>query len=186
MNQQDTSTFNSFISTNVKALRAKRSYTQKQLATLCDIPRTTLTNIESGQGNPSLSNVIKIANALNVSIDLLVNPPIPSTLLIKEDELPRVIKGQTEIFKLLPEKIKGVDIDRVVLGPNEIFRGTPHLNGTREYMSVLEGQVEVRLNGECYTVNKNDLLAFPGDVNHSYKNTKQKQSKYISIVIPNH
>jgi transcriptional regulator with XRE-family HTH domain len=177
--------FNSFISSNVKSLRAKRNYTQKQLAELCNIPRTTLTNIESGQANPSLSNVIKIANALNVSIDLLVNPPVASTILINADKVPKVIKGDTEIFKLLPEKVKGVDMDRVVLGPHETFRGTPHLNGTREYMSVIEGQVEVRLNGESYTVNRNDLLAFPGDVHHSYRNTGKNESIYISIIIPN-
>ena len=177
--------FNSFIANNVKSLRAKRNYTQKQLADLSKIPRTTLTNIESGQGNPSLSNVIKIANALNVSIDLLVNPPVSSTVLIPESEIPRIIKGTTEIFKLLPEKIKGVDLDRVLLEPNETFRGSPHLNGTKEYMTVIEGKVEVRLNGECYTVKKNDLLAFPGDVNHSYKNVHTKRSTYISIVIPN-
>ncbi|WP_127716377.1 helix-turn-helix domain-containing protein [Halobacteriovorax sp. HLS] len=173
----------SYISRNVKALRAKRNYTQAQLAKLAGLPRTTLTNIESGEGNPSLSNIIKLANSLNVSIDLLVSAPRPSTVLIKEDDLPKEIKGPAFITKILPDTIKDLDIDRVSLKRNETFKGTPHLNGTREYMTVISGEVIVRFNGEKYHLKKNDLLAFPGDVHHSYQNPLSVDSTYMSIIV---
>lgn len=182
--QLDLSAFHTHISENVKALRAKRNFTQKQLSELAKIPRTTLTNIESGESNPSLSNVIKLAQALDVSIDLLVGPPRADTVLIKNLDLSRELKGKTSITKLLPDKLKGVDIDRVTLAADNTFRGTPHLSGTLEYMTVISGEVIVRLNGESYHVFENDLLAFPGDVNHSYQNPLNKESIYMSIVIP--
>ncbi|OUR94825.1 hypothetical protein A9Q84_17095 [Halobacteriovorax marinus] len=180
----DVSAFNTHISENVKALRAKRNFTQKHLSQLAKIPRTTLTNIESGESNPSLSNVIKLAGALNVSIDLLVSPLRAASVLIKKSDLPLEVKGGTSISKLLPEKIKGMDIDRVTLAPLHTFRGTPHLGGTHEYMTVISGEVVVRLNGEKFHVYEDDLLAFPGDVQHSYQNPLDRESIYMSIIIP--
>ncbi len=183
-NELDLNSFNSNISQNLKFLRAKRNYTQKQLSEVSKIPRTTLTNIESGEGNPSLSNIIKLAHALDVSIDLLVSAPRPETILLRESELPLEIKGGANITKLLPEKTKGLDIDRVRLDQNQTFRGTPHLGGTREYMTVISGEIIVRFNGEEFHLRKNDLLAFPGDVHHSYQNPLGTESVYMSIVIP--
>jgi len=183
-NELDINAFNSYISHNIKFLRAKRNYTQKQLSEVSGIPRTTLTNIESGEGNPSLSNIIKLAKALNVSIDLLVSAPRPETILLKENELPLEIKGGASITKLLPEKIKGLDIDRVKLDPGQTFRGTPHLAGTREYMTVIKGVIVIRMNGEKFHLLQNDVLAFPGDVHHSYENPLASESSYMSIVVP--
>ncbi len=183
-NELDINAFNTHISQNLKFLRAKRNYTQKQLSDVSKIPRTTLTNIESGEGNPSLSNIIKLAHALDVSIDLLVSAPRPETVLLREQELPLEIKGGASITKLLPEKMKGLDIDRVTLDSNQTFRGTPHLGGTREFMTVIKGEIIVRFNGEEFHLYKNDLLAFQGDVHHSYQNPLNSESMYMSIVIP--
>jgi transcriptional regulator with XRE-family HTH domain len=176
--------FNINISKNVKSLRAKRNYTQGQLAKLAQIPRTTLTNIESGESNPSLSNVIKLANALNVGLDLLVSSPRPETILIRNDELPFENKSGATIIKILPDTSKDIDVDRVTLGPHDVFRGSPHLSGTKEYMTVISGEVIVRLFGQEYHLHPGDLLAFPGDVPHSYHNPIGKDSQYFSIIVP--
>ena len=184
MNESIESSFNINISKNVKSLRAKRNYTQGQLSKLAGIPRTTLTNIESGESNPSLSNVIKLSSALNVSLDLLVSRPRPETILIKKDELAFENKNGVKIVKILPETSKDLDVDKVALGPHEVFRGSPHLNGTKEYMTVISGEVIVKLFGEEYHVQCGDLLAFPGDVPHSYHNPLNKVVEYMSIIVP--
>ncbi|HHW61277.1 MAG TPA: helix-turn-helix transcriptional regulator [Syntrophomonadaceae bacterium] len=59
------------IGKRVKTIRTIRGMTQKQLATQAAISRSYLADIESGRYNPSLGTLQDIANALNVSIDLL-------------------------------------------------------------------------------------------------------------------
>src|SRR3954470_12116339 len=74
---------------NLEFLRKSRGLTQDKLATASGIPRTTLSYIESGIGNPSLKILATLATALGVSIEELLSPPRPSCLLIKEGDLKR-------------------------------------------------------------------------------------------------
>ena len=64
-----------YLAKNVEALRRLRQMSHNQLAQLAEIPRSTLTHIESGSGNPSLQNLLKVAQALQVSIEELLSPP---------------------------------------------------------------------------------------------------------------
>lgn len=58
---------------NIKKLRIKKSLSQEKLARLADISTVTLVKIESGVAKePTITTVVKIANALDVSIDELV------------------------------------------------------------------------------------------------------------------
>jgi DNA-binding XRE family transcriptional regulator len=61
------------ISDNVKKIRAKLGLTQDDLAKKADIKYTTLTKVESGVVNkPSVQTMVKIAKALDVSIEELI------------------------------------------------------------------------------------------------------------------
>lgn len=61
------------IGDNIRKLRKKKGLSQDSLARKADIPYTTLTKIESNVvKRPSVQNVAKIAKALDVSIDQLL------------------------------------------------------------------------------------------------------------------
>jgi len=58
---------------NIKELRQKRKLSQEKLARLTNISLNTLTKIESGfTKRPSIQTVHKIAKALDISLDKLV------------------------------------------------------------------------------------------------------------------
>ncbi len=58
---------------NIRRLRLKKGLSQEKLARLADISNATLVKIESGAAKePTITTVIKIADALGVSIDELV------------------------------------------------------------------------------------------------------------------
>ena len=62
------------ISENIKKLRAKLGLKQDDLAKKADIKYTTLMKVESGTVNkPSVQTMAKIAKALGVSIEELLN-----------------------------------------------------------------------------------------------------------------
>ena len=60
---------------NLASLRHSRSLTQDALAKAAGLPRSTIANLESGEGNPSLTVLTKVADALATSIDELVASP---------------------------------------------------------------------------------------------------------------
>lgn len=61
------------IGTNIKKLRRQKKFSQEKLARLTDISLNTLTKIESGfTKKPSIQTIHKIAKALGISLDDLV------------------------------------------------------------------------------------------------------------------
>lgn len=174
------------LSNNLQSLRKKRAFSQEKLSKISDIPRSTITHMESGEGNPSLSNLCKVSAALGVSIEELLSPPRNDCQLIRKKDLAVISKGagKVKINKLMPDKVKGIEIDRMHFKGNSVLGGHPHLSGTKEYLFILEGQMKVFLEGQSYTLEQGDLLAFPGEQKHSYKNSQTKNASAISVVIP--
>ncbi len=62
---------------NIKKIRKKKGWSQERLAREADISYQTLIKIEQNRvKNPKLQTLIKIARALNVTLDELVNSSI--------------------------------------------------------------------------------------------------------------
>jgi transcriptional regulator with XRE-family HTH domain len=107
------------------------------------MPRPTWANLESGAANPTLAVLIKVANALQVSIEELVAPPRASARFFPAASLPVKQRGTVSIRKLLPEPISGLEIDRMELPPGGAMTGIPHTPGTREYLTCEVGTIEL-------------------------------------------
>jgi transcriptional regulator with XRE-family HTH domain len=174
-----------YLATNLQVMRLKRGFTQASLAKMAKLPRSSITYMESGGGNPSLSNLMKVAEALNVSLEELLSRPKEDYKLIKNDEVKRVLRshGQAIIKKLLPEPIPGTEIDHFELKPQTKMIGVPHLPHTREHLIVLEGSISVLVSGNRFELEKGDVFSFPGDQHHSYENAEKKTALAISVVV---
>ena len=57
----------------LKQMRLKRELTQEELSDLAGIHRTYVAGIEGGHRNPSLKNIVRLANALGVKTEELFN-----------------------------------------------------------------------------------------------------------------
>lgn len=55
----------------LRQLRKESGLTQAELAKRAEVPRTTITKIESGTYNPTLSTLMTIASALNKKVQVL-------------------------------------------------------------------------------------------------------------------
>ena len=61
----------------IKRYRQKAHLTQEQLADKIDVATFTIAHAESGTSKPSLPLLLKVANALNVTLDQLVCDSLP-------------------------------------------------------------------------------------------------------------
>lgn len=165
-------------------LRGRRGLTQAHLAKLADVPRSTIANLESGTGNPSLINLAKISSALNTSIEMLLTSPVALCRLIPADQIKTISRSQGEvsIVKLLPDPIPGMEIDKIELNPGAKMRGIPHAAGTKEYLHCIQGEISIVVAGEIYHITKGDVLAFPGETHHSYENAGKTKAIGLSVV----
>lgn len=58
---------------NLRRLRARSGMTQEELARRAGISRVYLARLEFGQQDPRVSIVVRLAQALDVSTDMLMN-----------------------------------------------------------------------------------------------------------------
>lgn len=85
----------------------------------------------------------------------------------------------------LPEKIPTTELDDLTLEPEAVMTGSPHIEGTREYFTCVRGQIRIAVLGNSYLLNKGDVLVFPGDKPHSYRNEGAGIAQGISVVFFN-
>jgi transcriptional regulator with XRE-family HTH domain len=169
---------------NLQAARAMRGLTQGQLASQAGIPRSTVTNLESGGGNPALSTLVSLAEALSFSIEELLAKPRAFCTLTRAADLraKNYDAGRVAVTKLLPEPLQGLEIDQMTLAAGGWKQGVPHMAGSREFLACLSGAVNVYVAGETYELGPGDVLAFPGDQAHSYKNPHAAAASCYSVV----
>ncbi len=170
------------LAANIKQLREMRGLTQHQVARSAEVPRATVANLESGEANPTLSVLVRVATALGVSLDELTAPPRAQARLYRADELPVRKRGEVTVRKLLPDPIPGLDIERMEFAPGASLAGVPHTPGTREYLTCESGELELAAAGRRWRLQPGDVVVFRGDQNHGYRNLSRRRSVAYSVI----
>jgi XRE family transcriptional regulator, regulator of sulfur utilization len=170
---------------NLAALRHTRSLTQDALAKAAAVPRSTIANLESGAGNPSLVVLVKVAAALGVPIDELLASPRAQVRHWPAADVAARSKGRgVRIRALVPEPMPDGMIEVMDFEPGAVTGGTPHLPGTREYFTCLSGRVNLTVGGDRHALAEGDVLAFPGNQPHSYANADAGvPARGVSVVV---
>ena len=175
-----------YLAENLIQLRQRKGLSQEQLARSAELPRSTLTHIESGAGNPSLQNLVKLSAALQIGIEELLSRPRNECEMRTERDLvvQKRAQGKALIYKLLPEKVRGLEVDKMQLEVGATMAGHPHVTGAKEYLTVLRGEITVGVAGEHFAVKNGSVFAFPGDQPHAYRNTGTGPALGISVIVP--
>lgn len=167
---------------NIAQLREARGLTQHQISRVAHIPRATWANLESGAANPTLAVLVKVAQALQVRLEELIEPPRGSGRLYPVTTLQVRKRGPVTVRRLLPETIAGMEIERMELPAGASMAGIPHTPGTREYLTCEAGQIELSAGGGRWTLGPGDVVAFRGDQRHGYRNLGLGTAVAYSVV----
>jgi len=173
----------SHLAANLRRLRETRRLTQQQAARLAGLPRPTWATLESGSANPTLLVLLRAAAALQVSLEELVGPPRATGRLYRADALRSRRRGAVTVRDLLPEKIAGMEIERMEIPGGAVLNGIPHTPGTREYLACEGGRIELATEGQLFALAAGDVVVFRGDQRHSYRNPGTGLATGYSVVV---
>jgi transcriptional regulator with XRE-family HTH domain len=168
---------------NIRQLRTTRGLTQQQMSRLSGLPRATWANLESGEANPTLQVLHRVALALQVSIEELIAMPKASARLYPRGTLPTRQRGSVELRSLLPDPIAGMVIERMEFSPRAQLVGVPHTAGTREYLTCERGSIVLTASGETWRLDAGDVVVFRGDQRHAYTNPNASFAVGYSVVV---
>ena len=127
--------------------------------------------------------LIRVAQALAVRLEELIEPPRRLGRLYRAATLPSRARGAVTVRKLLPESIPGLEIERMELPPRAAMTGVPHTAGTREYLTCERGQIELAAGGAAFLLDPGDVVVFRGDQKHGYRNPGATVTIAYSVVV---
>jgi transcriptional regulator with XRE-family HTH domain len=170
--------------------RLLRSLTLKQLSDAAGCSESLLSKIENGKTNPSLRMVHRLALALETTVATLFEQGgDPLDVVQKRGTRPfietdRGLGGRgVKLESLIPTRgylLSGF-INHIEAGGGS--EGDVQHDG-EEFGYVLEGQIELIVDGTRYLVGPGDSFSFRSDRKHSYRNSGRSVARVLWINTP--
>lgn len=171
------------IGTRISQRRAQRGMTAAELARRADLSKATLSALESGSANPTISTLDALAVALRIPLsDLLAEVPEPGPLHIRATQT-----EQGQVQRELLRRMSGghaLEIWRMRLPPHHHSEGLPHAPGTIEHLYVAAGRVLAGPKDQVTELHAGDMLAFPGDGPHEYTTETEPADLTVTFAAP--
>lgn len=158
----------------IRVLRVSSGYSLADLAAVSGVSRSMLSEIERGAKTPGVLTLDKLATSLGTTIARLLDEPIESRIhLMRFDEQRSVRDPEGWERRILSPVLPGVEFEfmRTTIDPGvDAGEFLPHAPGSREYVAIESGTLNLSINGTEYVLNSGDSIYYPGDCLHGFRN----------------
>jgi len=159
------------IAASLRRERRRSGQSLTEVARTAGIAKSTLSQLESGVGNPSLETLWALCTALDVPFSRLLDPPRPLVQVIRAGEGPTIKAAQADYRATLvascPPGARR-DIYCIVVEPGHERVSDPHSRGVVEHVVLSSGKALVGLVDEPVELLPGDYIAYPGDLPHIF------------------
>ncbi|MCX3064045.1 helix-turn-helix domain-containing protein [Streptomyces beihaiensis] len=159
---------------NVKHWRAERGFTLDALAGRAGVSRGMLIQIEQARTNPSIGTVVKIGDALGVSITTLLDyEQGPKVRIVPAEAAVRLWHTEAGSYNRLlagTEAPGPLELWDWRLEPGDGSESDAHPQGTVELLHVTAGELTLVVDGAAHRVPAGASVSFEANVPHAYRN----------------
>ncbi|MEU2254090.1 XRE family transcriptional regulator [Nocardia xishanensis] len=171
-NHTTTATPQAVIAASLRRERTRAGLSLSEVANRAGIAKSTLSQLESGSGNPSLETLWALCVALDMPFSRLLDPPRPAVQVIRAGEGPVVAAEQSEYrATLLASGIPNArrDLFRITAEPGHPRESDPHIPGVIEHILLATGRALVGPIEAPVELGPGDYIAYPGDAPHVFE-----------------
>lgn len=152
--------------------RTRAGLSIAELGRRANVAKSTVSQLESGVGNPSVETLWALASALGIPFSRLVDPPRGRVQLIRAGEGPTVPAANAHYLATLlascaPHARRDIYLIRAEPGPGR--ESDPHAAGVTEYVVMGTGRALVGPLREPVELGPGDFLSYPGDEPHVFR-----------------
>ncbi|SFD09248.1 helix-turn-helix domain-containing protein [Streptomyces aidingensis] len=159
---------------SLKQLRVRRGLSLDALAARAGVSRGMLIQMEQARTNPSVGTVVKVADALGISLTTLfeqgLRPAVRLTPPGRAVRLWSTPAGSHSTLLAGTEAPGPLEMWSWRLMPGEGHTSDPHPPGTTELLHVTSGVLTLTVDGESHEVPAGTSAAFGSHVAHGYRN----------------
>ncbi|WNO10904.1 helix-turn-helix domain-containing protein [Teredinibacter sp. KSP-S5-2] len=172
------------VGTRLQTVRKIHGLSQRELARRAEVTNSTLSMIEQGKVSPSIASLEKIVNAIPMSLQeffsdsLDITPPV-----FRYDQLVHVEKDAVD-YRVLPinrSDNKGVFLAQQVYSPGAKVTSEWMVKNGYVGGMVIDGQIELHLEGTVYELKPGDGFYFSLLRSHSFLNATDKDCTVVCV-----
>lgn len=178
------------VGARLRARRRALDLTLDQVAGRAGCSESMLCKVETGKVNPSITLLRRIAGALSLNMAALFDTDFPADVVQRAGQRPRMSESTLR-------KGEGITLERLIPpGPNVVLQADIHIisvggasdgmiahNG-EEVGYILEGQVELVVEGRSWTLEAGDSFYFKSDRPHGYRNLGTSPARILWVNTP--
>lgn len=160
------------IAASLQRERRRTGLSLAEVARRAGIAKSTLSQLESGQGNPSVETLWALGVALDVPFSRLVDPPRPATRLIRAGEGAAVAAQEADyvatVLASCPPNARR-DLYQITAQPGDARESDPHMPGVVEHVVLGAGSAMVGPRDAPEELHPGDYFSYPGDEPHIFR-----------------
>ncbi|MDP9189535.1 MAG: XRE family transcriptional regulator [Actinomycetota bacterium] len=172
----------------VRHLREAMGLSLRDLAERCGVSAPMLSQVERGETSPTLAVASRIASGLDLTLSQLLRLDEGRHVVITRARNRRTRRKQghtvEEITPPLPGQRADVSAHTLVAGAVTGSPGDPPLHepGARETAVVLEGEIDLFIDGERHQLGRGDSVTFDADLPHHFENNGDAHASFLAVV----
>jgi transcriptional regulator with XRE-family HTH domain len=171
------------VAASLRAVRRSRNLSQHDLAQLANVTASAISQAERGERGLSLATLVRLSEALGVTIDDLLRGDEPEVYRVgrRTDDPQFGLEHTLTLLGAAPGSSLRVDLVR--LGPHEAGEPAERLRGTG-VVAVSSGLVHVEVAGRTPAVRHWEVLVADAERVDGWRNLGQAEAVLFWIVVP--
>jgi transcriptional regulator with XRE-family HTH domain len=172
----------------VQRLRKAYNLSLSELAEQSGVAKSIISQIERNETNPTLATIWRLSQALDVSIDRVLSSSEDEPFIekVSRGDTPLLVSDDGKVKLAITGWIKTVEWLQtydLIAEAGGVLESDAHQRGSVEALSVMEGELEVEINGEVETVKAGETIRYRCDRPHIVRNAAKKPAHATMICI---
>lgn len=177
------------VGATLQRLRLKRGLTLDDLSRAAGVSKSMLSQIEREKANPTIAVAWRLANALGIGIEELLSsePQDAEAIHVLEPHETPTLPGSHAgyVLRILgPMELAGkYEWYELTLAPDGALVSNSHDPGTMEYLTLLNGALEVEVDGVKKKLKAGGSARYQADKSHAIRNAGKTEARALLVVI---
>ena len=168
----------------LRVAREERGMTISSVAEHTGLTKGFISQVERGLAAASVTSLAAICDALTMPMGRLFDPPRVYVNRAADRVATRFIGGGLTDFVLTPPGQSDVQVIETLIEPGGGFEDEPYrLPVDREFVVVLAGTLELRLEADTYLLGEGDSMSFDARHAHIWRNPSENERARVMWVL---
>lgn len=187
-NQLETTDIDRLLARRLKSLRVERAWSLDELARRSSVSRATLSRLENAEVSPTASVLGKLCSAYGLTMSRLMH-------MVEDDFVPLMRRDAQAVWidpsigfrrrQVSPpaQTLAGEVLECELAPGTRIAYEHPPRSGLEHHLFLLEGQLEVSINGQSYDLRPGDCLRYQLSGASAFVTPEGCAAKYLLFIL---